>query len=66
MNRGAKYLLCVIDVFIKYSRVNSLKDKKTMTLFHSFIGIVNESKGNHTNNGLIKEKDFTILFCKNG
>ena len=66
MNHGAKYLLCVIDVFIKYAWVNSLKDKKTMTLFHSFIGIVNESKGNHTNNGLIKEKDFTILFCKNG
>ena len=66
MNRGAKYLLCVIDVFIKYSRVNSLKDKKTMTLFHSFIGIVNESKGNHINNGLIKENNFTILFCKIG
>ena len=66
MNRGAKYLLCVIDVFIKYSRVNSLKDKKTMTLFHNFIGIVNESKGNHINNGLIKENNFTILFCKIG
>ena len=42
-HRGVKYLLWVIDVFIKYGWVNPLKDKKSKTVFHGFIEIVNES-----------------------
>ena len=38
-NHGIKYLLCVIDVFTK-----PLTDKKTKTIVHGLIGIVNESK----------------------
>ena len=30
---GAKYLLCVMDVFTKYVRVKSLKDKKLKQFF---------------------------------
>ena len=39
-----KYLLCVIEVFIKYVCVKPLKDKKAKIVFHGFIEIVNESK----------------------
>ena len=43
-NWCVKYLLCVIDIFIKDSRVKPLNDKKTKPVFNGFIGIVNESK----------------------
>ena len=38
------YLLCVIDFFIKYAWVKSLKDKKTKTVFNGFTEIVINSK----------------------
>ena len=40
-NKIVKYL-CVIDVFIKYAWVKSLKDKKGKTVLNGFIEIVNE------------------------
>ena len=42
-NKNVKYLLCVIDVFIKYSWVKLLKDKKCKTVLKAFIKIGNES-----------------------
>ena len=42
-NKNFKYLLCVIDVFTKYSWVKPLKDKKGKTVLNAFIEIVNES-----------------------
>ena len=43
-NRGVKkYLLFVIDVFLKYSWLKLLKDKKAKTVFNGFIEI-NKSK----------------------
>ena len=42
-NKNLKYLLCVIDVFIKYTRVKPLKDKKCKTVLKAFIKIGNES-----------------------
>ena len=41
-NKTVKYLLCVIDVFTKYGWVKPLKDKKSITVLHDFIEIVNE------------------------
>ena len=41
-NKNVKYLLYVIDVFIKYSWVKPLKDKKGKTVLNAFIEIVNE------------------------
>ena len=38
-----KYLLCVADVFIKYTWVKPLKEKLVETILSGFIGIVNES-----------------------
>ena len=43
-NCGVKYLLRVINVFIKYASVKPLKDKKTKTVLNGFTEIVNESK----------------------
>ena len=40
-NRDVNYLLCVLDVFTKYAWVKSLKNKKSKTVLHGFIGIVN-------------------------
>ena len=42
-NKNVKYLLCVIDVFFKYTRVKPLKYKNGKTVFNAFIEIVNES-----------------------
>ena len=37
LKRGAKFALCVIDVFNKYALVKPLKDKKAKTVLHGFI-----------------------------
>ena len=42
-NCGVKYLLCVIDVFTKYTWVKALKDKKAKTVLYGFFEILNES-----------------------
>ena len=43
-NPGVKYLLSVIDAFIKYACVKSLKQEKVKIVLHGFLKIVNESK----------------------
>ena len=40
-NENVKYLLCVIDVFTKYTWVEPLKDKKGKPVLNAFIEIVN-------------------------
>ena len=42
-NKNVKYLLCVIDVFTKYTWVKPLKDKKDKTVLNGFIKIINGS-----------------------
>ena len=49
-NKDVKCSLCVIDVFIKYTWVKLLQDKKGKTFLNAFIEIVNES--NHKPNKL--------------
>ena len=39
-----KYLLSVINIFIKSTWVKPLKDKKAKPFLHYFVDIVNESK----------------------
>ena len=44
-NRSVKkYLLFVIDVFLKYSWLKLLKDKKAKTVLNGFSEIINKSK----------------------
>ena len=42
-NQGAKYFLCVADVFTKYACVKSLKEKRAKVVLNGFLGIVNKS-----------------------
>ena len=42
-NKNFKYLLCVIDVFIKYAWAKPLKIQKGKIVFNAFIEIVNAS-----------------------
>ena len=44
-NKNVKYLLCVIDIFTKYTWIKPLKDKKGKTVLNAFIEIINESNG---------------------
>ena len=41
-NKNVKYVLCVIDLFIKYAWVKPLKDKKFKEVLNAVIEIVNE------------------------
>ena len=43
-NRAIKYLLGVIDVFMKYAWVEPLMDKKAKTVIYGFFEIVNKFK----------------------
>ena len=42
-NKGIKYLLCVIDLFSKYSFVVPLKDKKGASIVNTFQSILDKS-----------------------
>ena len=42
-SQAVKYLLCVIDVLIKYAWMKPLKDKKSKTRVHGFIEILTVS-----------------------
>ena len=41
--RSVKYLLCVIDIFVKYAWVGPIKNKKGKTVLNALIELVNES-----------------------
>ena len=43
-NKGILFLLCIIDIFSKYTWVISLKDRKSITVTDSFPKILHESK----------------------
>ena len=40
INKGARYLLCVIDIFSKYAWVVPLKDKKGVSIVNAFQSIL--------------------------
>ena len=42
-NKGIRFLLCVIDIFIKYAWVVPLKDKKGINIVKAFQSILKES-----------------------
>ena len=43
-NKGILFLLCVIDIFSKYTWMIPLKDRKSITVTDSFQEILHESK----------------------
>ena len=44
LNKGFRFLLCVIDMFSKYASVVPLKDKKGVTITNGFQKMFKESK----------------------
>ena len=42
-NKGFKFLFCVIDIYSKYARVVSLKDKKRISIVNAFQSILKKS-----------------------
>ena len=42
-NKGIRFLLCVINIYSKYARVITLKDKKYITITNAFQEILKES-----------------------
>ena len=59
-NHGVKYFMCDIEVSTKYGCVKPLKDKKTKTVLHGFIEIVNKSK--HKQNKLWVDQRRKIFY----
>ena len=60
-NKGFRFLLCVIDIYSKYARVITLKDKKCITIANVFHEILKESIiENQAKYGLIKGAYFII------
>ena len=43
-NKRSRFLLCVIDIFSKYTWVIPLKDKKSISIANGFQKILNNSK----------------------
>ena len=47
-NKGIRVLLCVIDIFSKYTWVVPLKDKKDITIVNAFQKILDKSTELHS------------------
>ena len=43
-NKGINYLLCAIDLFNKYARVVSLKDKKGTSIVNAFKKLISKER----------------------
>ena len=65
-NKGFRFLLCVIDIFSKYSWVVPLKYKKRGSIVDAFQKILYDSDRKQKKYALIKEDNFTIILLKNG
>ena len=65
-NKGFRFLLCVIDIFSKYTWVVPLKDEKGVTIVNAFHNISDESARKPKKIGKTKEANFTIGLLKNG
>ena len=65
-NKGFRSLLCVIDIFSKYTWLVPLKDKKGVNIVDAFQKILDDSDRKPNKIWLIKEANFTIILFKNG
>ena len=57
-NKGFRFLLCIIDIFSKYSWVAPLKDKKGISIVNSFQKILKESNRKPNKMWVDKESEF--------
>ena len=57
-NKGIRFLLCLINLFIKYAWVVFLKDKKGVTITNEFQIILNDSKRKPNKIWVDKDSEF--------
>ena len=65
-NKWFRFLLCVIDIFSKYSWVVPLKDKKGITITNAFQKILKESNRKPNKIWVDKGSEFYNNSFKNG
>ena len=63
-NKGICFLLCVIDIFSKYTWVISLKDKRDITITKAFQKMLNESNCKPNNIWVDKDSEFYNISMK--
>ena len=64
LNKGTKFLLCVIDNFSKHAWVVPLKDKKGITFVKAFQKILNDSPRKPSKIWVDKASEFNNSFLK--
>ena len=65
-NKGFGFLLCVIDIFSKYTWVVSLKDKMGVSIVNAFQKLLKDSDRKPNKIWVDKEVNLTIFLLKNG
>ena len=63
-NKGFRFLLCVIDIFSKYTWVVPLKDKKGVSIVNAFPKIVDDSNRKPNKTWVDKGNEFYNSFFK--
>ena len=63
-NRSVKYLICVIDVFVKYTWVKPLKHEIAITVLHGFVEVVNKSNRKPNISWVDQGKEFYNSFIQ--
>ena len=63
-NKGVRFLLCVIDIFSKYTWVIPLKDKKGTRITNAFQKILDESNRKPDKIWVNKSSEFYIILMK--
>ena len=66
LNKGFKFLLCVIDIFSKYAWVVLWKDKKGISIVNAFQNILDKSRRKPRKICVDKGSEFYNNFFKNG
>ena len=64
-NRGVQYLLCMTDVFTKYTWVAPLMHKKAKTILHGFAEILSKSKTKANRLWVDRRREFYNKFMQN-
>ena len=63
LNKGFRFLLCVIDFFSKYALVVPLKDKKGLSIVDAFQKILNDSANRRSQS---KERKVSKIWVHEG
>ena len=66
LNKGFRFLLCVIDIFSKYAWVVPLKDGKGVIIVNAFQSILKKSNRKPSKVWVVKVVSSITILLKNG